>query len=169
MIMRAHCQNKPYVLSAVTSPLVTLPCRLTFQCIYNHLQQILSEPSWLNWQRVRFLGERFRVQDLAGAKKNEFFGTLKSFASNDFQFASNDVIQKNSFCSHFVEMTSYLQSSQKYLSYKLLINTFPTFHTFHTQLTGIKEVQRNQPTNFNFVAFLSTKLIFVGQFLLYPL
>ena len=37
---------------------------------------------WVSWQRVRFLGETHRVQYCAGAKENEIFGTLKSFASN---------------------------------------------------------------------------------------
>ena len=37
---------------------------------------------WLSWQRVGFLCERFRVQDLAVAKKNKIFWTLKSFAWN---------------------------------------------------------------------------------------
>jgi hypothetical protein len=39
---------------------------------------------WVSWQRVRFLGETHRVQYCAGAKKNEFFGTFKSFHINDF-------------------------------------------------------------------------------------
>jgi hypothetical protein len=39
---------------------------------------------WFSWQSVRSLGETHRVQYWAGAKKNELFGTLKSFHINDF-------------------------------------------------------------------------------------